>query len=80
MITNHALATLGPWKGVARDGPLITAEFCGARVPLGALLCTMTNGLRQPCARHPRFREGDTLSGQRTRERNQRRDDAIQLR
>jgi hypothetical protein len=46
MITNRAPATLWPWKGVARDGPLITVEFCDVRVPLGALLCTMTNGLR----------------------------------
>jgi hypothetical protein len=44
MIANCALATLWPWKGVARDGPLITVEFCGVRVPLADLLCTMTNG------------------------------------
>jgi hypothetical protein len=46
MIANRALATLWPWKGVARDGPLTTVEFCGVRVPLGAVLCTMTNELR----------------------------------
>jgi hypothetical protein len=46
MFTNRAPATLWRWEEAARDGPLINSQFYGVRVPLGALLCTMTNGLK----------------------------------